>query len=307
MTHFSVTAHDDRPLIHGTAKCPRPHLARALDASPGPVIISIHGYRYAPGHARHCPHASLLSLHPRQNGLRTISWPRHLGFGRNDPEEGLSVGFGWQARNGFRQGYRDAEVAGRALARLVDDIATLDPARPIQFFAHSLGARVALRALRHARWGRVGRVILMAGAAYASETENLPDTTEILNVTTRENDVFDLLFETAIRAPMQGDRALGHGLDAANMLNLQLDQPATLEALESLGFRIAPPARRVCHWSPYLRGGVFPLYRALLRSPETLPLATLRACLPQSADPHWSRLFQPFPIRLPLPFPRQTT
>ena len=307
MTHLSVTANDDRPLLHSTGTCPRPQLERALNTSCGPVIISVHGYRYEPGHAIHCPHRTLLSLDPAPGSLRAISWPRHLGFGHGKPEEGLSVGFGWYARNGFRQGYRDAAVAGRALARLVDEIARLDPVRPVQIFAHSLGARVALAALRHVQRGRIGRMILMAGAAYASETNSLPQTTEIINVTTRENDVFDLLFEMAIPAPVSGDRALGHGLHGPNMLNLQLDQPATLEALAALGHRIAPPKNRVCHWSPYLRGGVFPLYRTLLRQPERLPFSYLHTHVPQTSDPHWSRLFQPPSIRLPLPFPRQTT
>jgi pimeloyl-ACP methyl ester carboxylesterase len=193
------------------------------------------------------------------------------------------------------------------MSQLIDMIAQLDPLRPIQILAHSLGARVALCALRYIRKGHIGRMILLAGAAYTSETAYLPESTELFNVTTRENDLFDLLFETAIPAPAPNDRSLGHGVFARNMLTVQLDQPATLKALETIGFKIAPPAHRVCHWSPYLRDGVFPLYRALLCQPDTTPLATLRARLPRANDPHWSRLFPPFSLRLPLPFPRQTT
>ena len=57
------------------------------------------------------------------------------------------------------------------------------------------------------------------------------------------------------------------------------------------GFGRAPPGRPLCHWSPYIRHGVFPLYRARLRQPDNLPLLQLRATLPKRCDPRWSRIW----------------
>jgi hypothetical protein len=82
---------------------------------------------------------------------------------------------------------------------------------------------------------------------------------------------------------------LGAGTVALpNLTTLQLDDAASLAALRRAGYRIAPPARLVCHWSPYLRPGVFPLYRAVLDG--ALGLGQLRALLPEQGAPRWSRL-----------------
>ena len=75
-----------------------------------------------------------------------------------------------------------------------------------------------------------------------------------------------------------------------NWLDLQIDQPETLKALASLGHHIAPPHLRVCHWSAYLRPGLFGLYRTLLCGPQTLTMAQLRMLLPRQTEPRWSRL-----------------
>jgi hypothetical protein len=101
-------------------------------------------------------------------------------------------------------------------------------------------------------------------------------TAEIVNVRSRENTVFDLLFRAAIHPHRPFARALGAGLGRAERrwLDLAIDCPQTRAHLAALGFRIPPPARAICHWSAYLRPGLFPLYRALLR--EGLPLAALR-------------------------------
>jgi pimeloyl-ACP methyl ester carboxylesterase len=183
------------------------------------------------------------------------------------------------------------------LAELIEMIARLAPDRPVHLLAHSMGARVALTALPHIKSGRVGRVILLSGADYgqtAREALQSPagNSTEIINVTSRENDLFDFLLERLVTPPRHGDWTLAHGMpQAPNTLTLQLDHRETLRVLRGAGFEIAPPGGRICHWSSYIRHGVFPLYRALLRHPDTLPLVQLRAALPKGCDPRWSRIW----------------
>ena len=111
---------------------------------------------------------------------------------------------------------------------------------------------------------------------------------EVINVTTRANDLFDFLAEWLLAFGF--DTALGQGIGAAktNWLDLQIDQPATRAVLRRLGHHLPPPPQRISHWSPYLRPGVFGLYLALLE--QSLPLHHLAEELPQKADRRWSRL-----------------
>lgn len=276
-------------------------LAQALAQTPrGPIVLLLHGYKFAPGHGPADPHGHILALNPQSDCPRAISWPRHLGFGRGDADEGLCIAFGWPARGTLWQAYRAAAEASAALARLIATLHRLAPDRPVDVVAHSLGARVVLGALPLLPAGALGRAILIAAAelqrrAEAALASPAGQQAEIFNITSRENDLFDLLLEWLIAPHRIGERALGHGLSAPhpNWLDLQIDDAHTLTALARFGFRIAPPLRRVCHWSGYLRPGLFPLYRALLRTPQGLPLTHLRAALPDAPAPRWSRLLAP--------------
>ncbi len=226
-------------------------LRSALARTPpgAPVVAMIHGYRYIPGHPRPDPHRQILSIRPDLGGART----------------------------------------GAALAVLADRLA--DAGHPLDLIAHSLGARVALAALSAAQLGAIGRVILLSAADLAATGADAMRSpagrrAEVINITGRENRLFDLMFERLIRAG--GDRALGRGLPDAppNWLDLPLDCPDTRASLARLGHRVAAPALPVCHWSGYLRPGAFPLYRALLADRDRLTLPRLRACLPCDApDP----------------------
>jgi hypothetical protein len=113
---------------------------------------------------------------------------------------------------------------------------------------------------------------------------------QVFNITTRENDLFDFLYEWLAGAGL--DTAIGQGLrqDMPNWLDVQIDQPASLAALARLGHCLPPAPARICHWSPYLRPGAFELYRAILDGSVLLPM--LRAGLPMRADPRWSRLWR---------------
>lgn len=282
----------------------RRHLAKAPS---GPIIILLHGMTFSPSAPQHCPHRHILSLDPVLKAKHVVSWPRHLGFGRDNADEGLCIAVGWEARSGFRAAYRAAESAGHGVAKLVTAIHALAPGRDVNVVAHSLGARVFLNALPHSP-DVFGRAILMAAAELREVAAMLADcpagrAAEIINVTSRENDIFDLLVERGLRPFGFGSRALGMGLDRQDprWLDLQIDCERTRDGLERLGFRIARPVRRICHRSGYLRPGIFPLYAALLRTPHALPLNVVRNAIPPVPSPRWSRLFQRPTALPPLP------
>lgn len=280
--------------VNATSQGVRMHLSEAptgaaLEAAgtAGPVIVMVHGFKFLPGDPRHCPHLHIFSDHDTHPCPKALSWPRALGI-RADAGGPLGVAFGWDARGTIWQAYAGAGHAGAALARLVSDLRRQVPERPVHAIAHSLGARVVLSALDHLDAGALNRVILLAGAEYRGTAEAMLATPagrrcEVLNVTSRENRLYDMLLETAIAAEAPGDRALGAGLDACNAVTLRLDAPETLQALARLGHAVAPPARRVCHWSSYLRPGVFDLYAGLLAPGPAF--ARLRAALPGDSAP----------------------
>ncbi|NHF74199.1 hypothetical protein [Paracoccus xiamenensis] len=273
----------------------------ALDAAralpPGAaLIVMIHGYRYCPSSPAHDPHRHILALDPTLPGRRLRSWPSALGL--RDETGGLGIAFGWPARGGLARVYHRAGGIGRdlgpALGRLADAAG-----RPVQMIGHSLGGRVALQALAAAPAGSVGRIILMAAAelrpaaeaAIASPAGRLA---EVINVTSRENDLFDFALELLVGRGRGRSPALGFGLSqpCPNWLDLQIDASEPRRALAGLGFDIGADTARACHWSPYMRAGLFDFYRVALGQPWALPLALLRAHLPARQTPRWSRLLQ---------------
>ncbi len=295
MPLLQINAASGGPSLHPSGDCPDPALAQALQTA-GPIIIMVHGYKFAPGHHRACPHRHILSLSPRQC-WKALSWPSGLGFGGQTPNEGVAIAFGWQARGTLWNAYGRAAEAGRQLAELVKQIHIMAPNRPVHMIAHSLGARVVLGALSAVPAGSVGRMILLNGADYSDTakralTSDAGKRAEIINVTTRENDLFDFLFERLIRPPHRKARCLAEDFPAApNTLHIQLDHPGTREALSRLGFHVAQDATRICHWSAYLRPGLMQVYAALLREPAHQSLPRLRRQLPNAANPRWCRLW----------------
>ncbi|QFT93490.1 Alpha/beta hydrolase family protein [Roseovarius sp. THAF9] len=297
------------PRLHDAAQPLLSTLRRAL-VRPGPVIIMTHGFKFEPGHPNACPHTHILSLAPKSGTWKAKSWPRGLGFGAGNRDEGLAIGFGWSARGSIWDAYKQAEQAGFCLADLVSMIRRVAPDRPVHLMAHSMGARVALGALPRLRAGAIGRVLLLNGAEFGTAARAAIESdagraAEIISVTTRENDLFDFLMERLISAPEHGDRSLAQALpQRQNTLTVQLDHPDTLPSLERTGFRVAPGrARFYCHWSTYLREGLFDFYRALLREPQHVTLSRLRAQLPDMPDPRWSRVLPwPKPGMATLPF-----
>ncbi|MGC9418355.1 MAG: hypothetical protein ACP5EN_05210 [Rhodovulum sp.] len=295
-----VNANADRPAALDGA----PPLAAQLDAvlaglpADAPIAILIHGFRFSPRQSGKTPHNHILALDPEASRRRAVSWPRALGFTGQDRAEGLCVAFGWEADGTIWQAYEEAARAGVALARLVAEITARAPGRGVDILAHSLGARVALTAAGAMAAGALNHAVLMAPAEFTPRARAALDSAagrraRVLNVASGENDPFDLLLETLLVPARVGGRALGHGLEDAprGWLDLRIDDPQTLEALAKMGHAIAPPVRRVCHWSPYLRPGMLALYRALIRG--TLSFEMLRAGLPRARPARWSRLLAP--------------
>lgn len=290
MPLLRVNADDGRPVGVGGEDL-GPALDAALKALPpnAPIVLMIHGYKYAPGNPGRCPHRSILSEIPATGLRRCLSWPRAMGFDGTDPTEGLCIAFGWHATGTIWHAAQAADAAGLALGQLLAAIAGRTD-RPVNLIAHSLGARVALSALPGLPRGAVGRMVLLHAAEFRSRACAALATpagagAEVLNVTTRENDLFDALFRAFVAPHRPLDPALSAGLGQrrANWLDLRIDDPASRAALAALGFPIPAPERRICHWSAYMRAGMFDLHCALIRAPDQLPLAHLAAALPDGA------------------------
>lgn len=281
------------PVMRIDAGQPVPAALRdALRALPlgAPILVMLHGYRYSPSQPAYDPHRHILSPAPQPG---CTSWPHELGF-HGDPSEGLAIGFGWEARGRLRAAYDGAQRAGAHLGRLVGELAELS-GRPIGLIGHSLGGRVALQAMAHAPATSIGRIVLLNAAEFQDAAQSALDTpagraAEVLNVTARENDPFDFGLEQLLSRGRR--RALGAGLAQArsSWVDVQIDDTATLDALESLGFSTERGARRMSHWTPYQRAGLFAFYRAALCHPWALPLGLLRHHLPLRPQPRWSRL-----------------
>lgn len=281
-TRDALVLHDNRP-ARVSAALTNGH------CSEGPVIVMIHGFKYRPGHTKACPHRTIFATDATRGAA---AWPRHLGFGLGGSEEGLAVAFGWDARGPLGQVHGRAGAAGRQLAGLLAEIRRITPRRPVHILTHSLGSEVAFEALVHLPPGAVGRVLCLTGASFRSTARRAMASpagrgAELVNVVSRENDLFDCLFEWLVRPPQPGDRVIGHGLEARNIVTLQLDHPAHLAALAGLGNPIPPAQRRICHWSGYMLPGVLRLWARAMRTPEQLPIARMA---PTPPAPRWSRL-----------------
>lgn len=306
-----INAIGDEIALHRSPRSPHNVLRQTCDTK-GPVIIMTHGYKYRPEDARACPHRHILSLHPTPVPWHCPSWPQQLGFGSGFDDEGLGIAFGWNAQGPLWAAHRRAVDAGRALANLANELRHLNPNRPIHFIGHSMGTELALEALHHIGPGALNRIISMTGAAYHSRTLSALDTpagrcAEFINMTSRENDLFDFLFEWLIQPPVKGDRSIGTGLTAPNAITLQLDCPATVDHLSGLIYPVAAAQRRVCHWSSYTRPGVLRVYNALLRNSDTFCLTRLRRGIPTRSHRRWSRLFAlPRPQHI-LPFAQKAS
>ncbi|MDP5216784.1 alpha/beta hydrolase [Ruegeria sp. 2205SS24-7] len=311
MPVIRINAIGDRPVLHGSPQAPTKLLQQAQGGA-GPVIVMTHGCKYQPGHARHCPHEAVLALPHDRRGAAIAAWPEKLGFGQGNPDEGLAIAFGWDGFGGLWQARQRAIAAGRAMAAIIRHLRQIAPHRPVHFIGHSMGVELALEALHHLPPGALSRIISLTGAAYRQRARAALQTeaghaASFINVTSRENDLFDFLFECLIAPPECGDRALGLGLEAHNAVTLQLDCRRTLEHLSRFAGPVGGPERRICHWSSYRRPGALAFYNALLRAPEGFDLSLLRMGLPATSAPRWSRLLSLPQPQFSLPFTQKAS
>ncbi|MEM8656403.1 MAG: hypothetical protein AAGF36_16855 [Pseudomonadota bacterium] len=304
MPILRLNAGPDGLALHGSPAPALPTLRTAARGA-GPIILLIHGFKYDPADPRHCPHTRIFAHAPAPHEHR-IQWPHALGFTNGDPDEGLALAFGWRARGTLWEAQAAAQHAGVLLAKAIDTLRTRAPHRPIHAITHSMGSEAIFAALPHLPTHAIQRIVAITGASYGSRAHAAMQTAagqtaELLNITTRENDLFDAAFERLMTPGAPQDRAMGAGLDLPNALNLQLDCPDTLAALARLGNPIQPPKRRVSHWSGYARPGALQFYARALRQSDDLTLDTLRQALPHRCAPRWSRMFaRP---RMPIPLP----
>jgi hypothetical protein len=292
-----------------------------------PTVLMIHGFRYDPDAARADPHATLFRDGPTPPTLdsrgRAASWPHGLGFTGDGAENALCLGFGWRARAGMATGYLRAGANGFALAckaaeaagdALADRLTQLAPAlnRPVDVLAHSLGARVALRALHACAANgapvRFGRMILMGPAAFAAEARaalaacdaaRVPEP-EVYCLSARGNARFDLLFE--VLGPWGTGPSLGRaglGERRARWLDLAFDDEALDRWAADHGLSLAPARRGPCHWSFYTRPGVMALHRAILTRTPGFGVEEMRATGVPERRP--ARRNQPFLTPAPQP------
>jgi len=285
MTLVAVNADGDRAPAERLAEMP----------AAAPAVVMIHGYRYAPGRPGRDPHRSILSLAPESGCRRVVSWPARLGLAAPDR---LGIAFGWQGDGTIWQADARAAEAGRGLAAVIAALG----GREVTVLAHSMGARVALAALPALPAGAVTRLILMNPAELRHRAAPALDcpagrAARIVNILSRANAAFDLGFERLVAPLDPAARSLGRGLEGRpGLVEMDIDDAATLAALAALGHPVAAPAARVCHWSGYLREGLFGLYGALIGG--RLSDACLARALPAPM-----RTGAPAPAQVPSPLP----
>lgn len=291
--------------LHGSPAAPMPAVRRAAMGT-GPVVVLVHGFKYDPDDPECSPHSSIFGTQLHHHKPGNVQWLRHLGFGCGNADEGLAIAFAWRARGNLWRAQRSACAAGRLLGEVIATIRQRAPHRQVHVVTHSMGSEVIFEALGALPAHAVQRIIALSGASYSSRAVHALQseagrTAELLNITSRENDLFDFIYERLIAPPVRGDGAMGLGLNLPNVVNIQIDCARTLTALGRFGVEIAPPLRRICHWSSYSRPGALRFYARALRDGDTVNLSDLRAVLPKTLAPRWSLLLAPPRLALSLP------
>ncbi|MFE3837848.1 hypothetical protein [Pseudogemmobacter sonorensis] len=241
---------------------------------PAPVIAMVHGWRYGPGLGPDCPHETIFA--PRASAWenpRVTSWPRALGLCApgGDGGGGLGIAFGWPARCDLWTAYARAARAGAALARIAALAARAG--RPLHVIAHSMGARLTLSALARAEPGSFGHIVLLAGAeargaARAALRSPAGRSARIVNVVTRENDLFDAGLEWALHMGLS--TAIGQGLGASHRAMRPL--PAPPAGGDRTGARPADPSDHAAPYDARSRwSGPDPRTRAADAPPDAAP------------------------------------
>jgi hypothetical protein len=211
--------------------------------------------RHVPDRPACDPHLGVLSPHagpaPSWKGRSLV---RRLHMGAGQVMDGHGIAFGWTGAGSVWTALASARAAGGTLATLCMAIRTLRPDLRIGMIAHSLGARVVIEAMLRAPRPAFDRVLLLAPAdtrprALRALAGPGGRSTEVVATQTRENWLAALGFAAAVPlAP-----TLAFGPRHARWTDFVPDRRPDLG--------VAPWAYRTCHWSCYLRPGLWPLYR----------------------------------------------
>jgi pimeloyl-ACP methyl ester carboxylesterase len=232
------------------------------------------------------PFNQIFAVSPQSRCFKVASWPKGLGFD-TDKNTGLCIPFAWPAMSpmtlsrvpgtGFREIYERAAEAGKLLSHLVKLVHLIAPERQVDVVAHSLGARVALEASDAG--ARFDRMILLSGAETAKRAcdvlAKVPDA-QVFNFSTDVNAAYEALF--AVSMPGSG-RTLSKLPPLPNVVTAKLDRWDVRDALAQLGYPIAAPERRICHWSTYTARGALAFYSALLRQRKSLSIPLIESHL----------------------------
>lgn len=303
------------------------HRARSLSVSEmsasAPICIMVHGFQYDPrapvshdrGRASN-PHAQIFHFNEDdptvERVAHTTPWPLRLGFIDDDGETGLAVAFGWASDPTYARGdwrdwlsrlrwseagaetyyataYRTAPIAATGLARVIVALSQVFPNREIDLIAHSLGARVAIRALKrlaeenHPKaLSHVGRVILLGGAPHWLDARRAVQS--IAEISRMRPQIFNVM--------VSRDAALSRwGTRFAAFAEMRGDQPRLRDRLYSLlfggnviGLHGKPPGAHFTAWMDlYLDLPPMQNWASRLRPP-----LDFRPTWRWSSSDHWS-------------------
>lgn len=288
--------------------CFEDRLRKTLQKTPSttPIILFVHGYRYSPLIKETDPQSSLYAQGAGRACWKVKSWPHHLGLFDSDRPYAIGLAYGWDAAPRYklpifnlRDIYMRAYEEAQHLATVLHLIKQINPTRKIDFFAHSMGARVVLQAIHMAPDSNLGRVILLGGTEYSDTAYEVLKTpaaqsAEFYNITARQNILYDVLFAYLGPWVGNGEKLLGAGLQSApsNWIDIRLDCPQTMERLQHIGVNLAKPDLGFCHWTFYIRDGVFDLYRYIFeRQPNTKAFELNKLIgIEQTHTPVWDTL-----------------
>jgi hypothetical protein len=256
-----------------------------LDGREANPIVMVHGFEHDPASTgRDNPH---VELYPKWRGTILPPGRPGFGFGWYSLPAGLSWPRSiWEAwRHGRALTYRRAwDLAWDAGNVLATTLARLGG--PVDLIAHSLGTRVALRAIRADPALPIRRVLLLNGAEYAetafATAANAGRHLRFYNVVVPADDVLGKLGRAApgfgggfIGRVGLGGRSSPEGNGAPdNWCDLELDRPAFRAWAAAQGWHHVAgdnPNGIGDHWHSYENPGNWPLYKKILAGGDLDP------------------------------------
>jgi len=142
-----------------------------------PVTIMVHGGGFSPFSHRSDAQETLFSRHMGPERWQSRSWLKRFAATNLSSNETLAITFAW---NGIRSeilskpnhgAMFDAATAEVAkFGSLVNELALIDPDRPINIICHGLGARIVMQCFHHLSGPHVDKIIILAGHEFCADT-----------------------------------------------------------------------------------------------------------------------------------------